>query len=159
MKSGQIWSIDYILGFLIFMLVAVYSFNLIMTAETPDVENIYDEGVRVSNFLLSEGTPDDWDRTNYRTPGIAEKNRINKQQLEEINKLDFDELRQSYLARNDFVFNFPGSNLTPCVYGYEIDSTGCDIDFDSVEYENLIRIKRYVILDSEITEMNVYVWN
>ena len=82
--------LDFSTGFLLFAVVLLISGSYLTsrtaTSEPPD-------GVRISNELLSEGVPADWNATSVIVPGILTHGRVDQEKWMALSAMSDDELR------------------------------------------------------------------
>ena len=83
-KRGQVWSIDIIIAFTIFLIAIivffVYSVNY--SGEAGETfEQISYDGEIILKSIFSEGHPQDWNSSNVVNIGIMSKNKINEKKL------------------------------------------------------------------------------
>lgn len=164
-KKAQVWTIDFIAGLLLFLFVLVVGIKL-ATNITPEsgFSELYEDTVHFSETLLTKGHPDDWNSTNVIIPGIADYNRINITKLEELNKINYDRTKTLFHLSNEYLFFFSNAsgiiNISKCSHGYSIpENNDCSIDISGINYKNLAKIDRIVIIDSALAKMTVYTWN
>jgi hypothetical protein len=160
-KRSQSWYIDYIVGFVIFtiafLLFLQYSPNIKKDSMT---EIILDSEI-LSEILISEGIPHDWNSTNYFQIGLTTNYKINKDKLLELKKIDYYVLRDSIPINSDFYFefnkpiSFPGDQFIS--YGFP----GSTKDNIKEEYEpdKIVYVERLVAFEGEILRLRLWVWS
>ena len=164
-KKAQVWTIDFIAGLLLFLLVLFVGIKLIMSIEPKtDFSELYDDTTHFSDSLLTRGNPVDWNSTNVIIPGIAEYNKINFTKLEEFKKINYDKTKTLFHLSNEYMFFFSNAtaiiNISSCIYGYSIETEeDCSFDINSITYNNLAKIDRIVVINSSLVKMTVYAWN
>jgi hypothetical protein len=158
-RTGQIWTIDYIIGLLLF--IAVLLSVLVIMKGYLGERDTYKETVReadhIASILLSEELTN-ISESNLSTLVIAKNNRINTTKL-----LDFDDItysQQKTLLQNsgEFLFYFYNGtiiNETVCFRGYPLE--GCELAIPQSAV-NVAKTERLVILNSKIVKMIVITW-
>jgi hypothetical protein len=177
-RKGQMWISDLMISLLLFMAAAFLAFTIMMNSFSTGSGHakVKADAARISEYVLSEGTPKDWNITNVIRPGLLTGKR-----------LDYD---KTYLAMNltnssysavkpmiqtdyDFLIVFEKKNGTMipfqdyCGFGRndivhkdETPPMTCQsVNLSGIKYDNLARIDRFVVYDSEIVRMVVYVWD
>lgn len=164
-KNGQGFTIDYIIGLLIFIFLVVIASKLFINI-VPDFsyKTTYRNNVYLADTLLGQAYPSNWNNSNVILPGIANNNvRINTTLLSRFDNLSYDRTKTLFHLENEYLFFFKNAsgiiNMSRCVHGYPIivNST-CYPQLDENTYEHLTTIKRLVILEGKVVEMDVFVW-
>lgn len=163
MKKAQIWTVDFILGVSMFVLLLVTGLSLFLSINTDtNFEDATREAIYVSNILMSEGSPSNWNSSTVISPGLLSDGVLNNTKLEYFSEFNYDELKSFFALRNDFSFFFRDDtgfiNTGSCSYGYDFPNDNCDPLFDELDYENLIVINRFVAVNSSIKNLVLYVW-
>lgn len=165
-KKGQIWTVDFITGFVLFIIIIFVALKLIINlVPNNQYENIYREGSGLSTTLLKPGYPNSWNETTVILPGIAENNRINLTKLSRYDNMSYGRLKTLFHLSNEYIFLFRNAtsviNISKCVRGFDIavNTTTCEPDFSTIKYENLVRFDRIVIINSTLSNMVIYLWN
>lgn len=166
-KQGQVWTLDFIIGLMLFMLMIFISVKIVFDMY-PSADNliVYRDAIHLSGNLLSEGYPSDW-TGNLNTvvlPGIAENNRINNTKLSKFKDIDYYRAKTLMHVTSDYVFFIRNStniiNTGQCIYGYPLTTdANCNPILTTEQYENLVRIDRVVIYNSTVVMMTIYTWN
>lgn len=164
-KKGQGFTIDYIVGMLIFIFLVIVASKLFVDI-VPDFsyETTYRNNVYLADTLLDQGYPSNWDDSNVIVPGIANNDvRINKTLLSRFENLSYDRTKTLFHLENEYLFFFKNGsgiiNISKCVYGYPVVvNASCNPQLDENTYDHLTYVKRLVILEGEVAEMHVYVW-
>lgn len=164
-KNAQVWTLDYIIGLLMFISTIIIAFVLINSIKVD--KNGFEDALRDSNHismtLISQGTPTDWNTSNVITIGVCDiNNRINLTKIEEFDKLTYEKTKTFFHISGEYVYYFENKTdilkQTKCFRGYDLGDT-CVFDISSEEYKNIARTERLVILNSTIVKMVVLVWN
>ena len=94
--KAQSWSIDIILGAIVFM-VAFLIFYLMLNANpNTNVNNLKEEGSNIIKQLLVGGP----------TEPIVQKNQINESRINGLKNISYDELKRILRIDNDFCIYF-----------------------------------------------------
>jgi len=166
-KRGQVWTADFIIGMLLFMLMLFISIKIIFSIY-PSTEDtvVYRDAVHLSDGLLGEGYPANWenDPNSVVMPGIAENNRINQNKLSKFEKIDYYRAKTLMHITSDYVFFIRNGttviNTGQCIYGYNLSvDSNCMPILTSEHYDTLSRIDRVVIYNSTVTMLTIYTWN
>ncbi|HHE36578.1 MAG TPA: hypothetical protein ENL16_02065 [Candidatus Woesearchaeota archaeon] len=175
-NKAQLWVSDYTISMLLFILAVILSVNIIINSfPTSNVfEELKTDASKISEILLSEGYPSDWDNESVIRPGLLTANRLNKTKVINAMNMSYSSLKPKLQALHDFIviFEDPAGDMIEfeglCVIGspdVSISSTGSgplidchNPDFTTIDYDNMIRIIRLVIYESRIIRMVVYVW-
>ena len=79
--KAQAWGIDlmvatsiFVVGILIFFIYSLNSFN----ESEEEIDKLFYDGKLISNYILSEGHPDNWNENNVQKIGIT-NNSLNNQ--------------------------------------------------------------------------------
>ncbi|MFW6014316.1 MAG: hypothetical protein ACOCZQ_03050 [Nanoarchaeota archaeon] len=169
-KKAQTWKMEFIFGFFIFIIVIAMFFTTIndLTRDDKTLEHIYIEGQTISEVLISEGAPTDWDEDNVIRPGILKEGR--KIDPEKTGLLYSISETNHSLLRNAF-----GVNSYFAVY--IIDNEGEIIEFDNkkgaasptvsieedginfnMETDHIAKVKRIVLYEGNPVRMVVFTW-
>jgi hypothetical protein len=161
-KKGQIWTLDYMIGLLIFI-AALFMAIALMTG-FMDEKDTYKETTRNSDHiaatLLSEQIPA-INNSNVSLLKISENNRINKSKLQSFDTLTYEQKKLLFQNTGDFVFYFYNGtiiNETSCFRGYNISTGNCTLEIPT-SASNIAKTERLVILNSQIVKMIVISWN
>jgi hypothetical protein len=164
-RRGQVWTVDFIVGLLLFTLVVLITVKVAFSmSPSQDHIIVYRDAVHLSDALLSQGYPSDWTISNVLLPGIAENNRINNTKLAEIAELNYSTAKTLLHVTSDYIFFLRNGteviNTGNCVYGYNVTTDAdCNPELSNMSYDNLAKIDRFVIYNSTVVIMTVYTWN
>lgn len=164
-RKGQGFTIDYIVGLIIFIFLVVVAAKLFIDI-IPDTgyETTYKNNIFLADTLLDNGYPDNWNSSTVILPGIADNQvRINSTLLSRFQNLSYSRTKTLFHIESEYMFFFQNSsgilNLSSCVYGYPAPvDENCTFTLDADTYDHLTKIKRLVIVDGRVAEMYVYVW-
>jgi len=164
-KNGQVWTTDFIIGLLLFILVALLTIKVAFSMyPTQDHIIVYRDAVHLSDAILSRGYPLNWTAADVILPGIANNNRINNTQLLAYKSLEYGKAKTLLHVTSDYIFFIHNDtniiNTGQCVYGYNLTTdANCEPMLNTIEYDNLAKIDRMVIYNSTVVIMTVYAWN
>jgi hypothetical protein len=164
-KNGQIWTTDFVIGLLLFMLVVLITVKVAFTMYPSQKHiEVYRDAVHLSDALLSQGYPSNWTTSNVLIPGIAENNRINNTKLLAMTNLNYSTAKTLLHITSDYLFFIKNStaiiNTGQCVYGYNIGTDAdCNPILTGLNYDDLVKIERLVIYNSTVVIMTVYTWD
>lgn len=162
-KSGQIWGTDLVIAAVIFSVTLVffyiYTFNQSAESEMA-FESLSYEGGIITETLLSQGYPEEWNETNVVQLGVLSEGKINETKMEifyNMSSGDYFNLKRILNSRYDFYF-FLSENIS--LSYTEVDGIGAPgITRDNLEAEDIIKIERIVIYKNKPTTANLYVWD
>lgn len=162
MRKAQSWVFEYIISFLIFLGLLFLAFNILTdSGEGSDYYSVKKEADFVSEVLLSEGMPSDWDHLNFVLPGLLSDGRVDVYKLEELRRINYNRLKSGLGVTNEFVVFFENDSglmdVNGCYWGFEINN--CDDFLSQISYGDLSLTKRVVVLESQIVKMGVASWN
>jgi len=166
MSKAQIWTIDLMGGVTIFLIVVVSFFvftSNIADQNRSNVGEIYEDISVVSDSLLSEGSPSNWTIDNIKEVGITDgDHRLNTTKLQNIDSLSYSGLKSLLKTKYDYMVFFENkSNDILNINGVDyISKPGLTKDNikGMEDPDDLVSIKRFLIYDSEIIMMVVYLW-
>ena len=176
-KKGQGWGFDLMIAMTIFIIgiTVFYFYALNYPSEGSDtLDNLFYDGTVISDLLLTEGFPRDWNETNVIQLGILSDNKVNLTKLERLYNLTWDhdagpsgELDQIGYTRTkglfnirfEYFFNFSKNMDTIDPARGTVPYIGKHYEFDAgVEPENLIKVTRFTIYDNKPSTLNIFIW-
>jgi hypothetical protein len=143
--KGQVLTIDLILGLLIITVTLLSVVLFLPVNEAPFV----DDANRML-VLMSEGVPPDWNNTTVIIPGFLTDNRFNATKIEYFNNFTYDEQRALLNIRSDFNITFSQNNTTLAM------CLSCGQQ--PLSYDELLPLRRYALMGSNITLMEVHLY-
>ena len=161
-KSGQVWSMDIVIAFIIFLsaiiILFVYSINY-----SGEVEKTYDklsyDGDIIMESLFLEGHPKDWNFGNVINIGITSNNKINETKLERFYNLVQDDYPRTKILFNtnyDYYF-FLQDNIT--ISPLEIEGIGKPgTNKNEINSTDLVKITKFSIYKEKPTTAYLYIW-
>ncbi len=165
-RKAQVWTADFVIGLSLFLVVATASIALIINTNPGDnYQYLYKDTIHLTSQLMSTGHPENWNTTSVVIPGLLEnKTRLSTSKLEEFKGISYDRTKNLLQTRHEYFFHFKNEtgiiNMSQCNYGYNVETDeNCNPLLESLEYDNLVRIERILIHNSQLTKMVVYSWN
>jgi len=161
-KIGQVWSVDAIIAFMIFLVAIiiffVYSINY--SGETEDTfKKLQYDGDIILKILFSEGHPDDWNSTNVVNIGVMSEGKINETKIERFYNLtqdNYSTTKNLFKTSYDYYF-FLDENLT--INSSEIEGIGRPgTNKNKIRSTNLIKITRFTIYKEKPITAYLYIW-
>jgi len=177
-KKAQTWISDYTISLILFILIVILSVKIIVNSFSTNTafEELKTDASKISETLLSEGYPPDWTNASVIRPGVLTSKRLNSTKVVNAMNMSYSALKPKFQTEYDFlvIFEDPGSKDPSsdmiefsdlCVIGspdVNINKTGVDCHnpvFTSISYDNMVKLTRLVIHDTEIIRMVVYAWD
>ncbi|MFA5060867.1 MAG: hypothetical protein WC494_00950 [Candidatus Pacearchaeota archaeon] len=161
-KRGQAWGVDLIIAMIIISIGIIFfllysSNNFISSKESYEI--IYYEGKSISDKILSEGYPKNWNSSNVVSIGLTTNNKIDQDKLEEFYEMsqkDYPRTKKIFGTKYDYYFSVEG-NLT--VNSTEIQGFGKPgVNITEINPKNLIKINRISIYKNKLVKISVYIW-
>ncbi|MFH1649566.1 MAG: hypothetical protein ABIA93_03385 [Candidatus Woesearchaeota archaeon] len=156
---------DFTIGLLIFTLAAVLSFRILSNyGGTNPFDEVGITGNAVASDLLGAGFPEDWTNETAITLGLTTGNRLDLVKYQQLVDLGYPLAKQKLNARHDFYINFQNKtgvmNITGigCGFGNPSVTVGLDCEPDLGSHENIVSIRRVVILNKQLVTLYVYTW-
>jgi hypothetical protein len=161
-KRGQIWGLDLMAAAVIFSVtVGIFYFYALneSSGATEMLELLSYDGRLISENILSEGVPSDWDAGNVVEIGILTDGKINETKASAFYSLvqaDYERTKLLLNTRYDYYF----------FLDEQIDVTSAVVDGigkpgstrDNIDPDNLIKIGRVAVYDGKPTGATLYVW-
>jgi hypothetical protein len=163
-KYGQAWYLDIFVGVLIFVI--GFSVLLKVYVNTADTEKVLSTDLAVesrflSEMLLSEGTPDNWNSTNVITIGLMEDNRLSEKKIAALKEINYNDTRSLFRLRYDYlIFLENRTGIVQMNGSYSIGKPEINRDniIDSENPVQLAKTTRFVVYKSQIVKLVVYTW-
>jgi len=162
-KKSQSNSIDLMiastifgLGIIVFLIYSINGPN--ESAET--IDSLYGDGESISEIILSEGNPEDWDYNNVDKIGILTDNKIDERKLEafydlSINNYSFT--KRSFNTLYDYYFIID-DNVS--INGNNINGIGKpNFNISNIDAENIIKITRFSIYKDKPVNAYIYIFD
>lgn len=159
---AQIWGMDLVVAVIIFSigLTGFYLYSLNEQGSSQEiVELLSYDGRIISEIILSEGYPENWDTSNVVEIGILKNNKIDETKLE-----NFYNLASTNYTRTKHLFNtiydyyfFLDENMT--INSLEVEGIGKPgINKDNINAKDLVKITRVVVYQNKIMTSQLYLW-
>ena len=166
-KKSQAWGIDLMVGIVIFSLVIVffYFYALNQPGEAKEtIETLLYEGKIISNLILSNGYPEDWNSGNVQKIGILNNNKINQTKLESFYDMvqtneDYTQTKIKFTTKYNYYFFLDKSMIINGEGVEGIGKPGATKANIPSSAKNLIKITRFTIYSGEPTTAYLYIWN
>lgn len=158
-KTAQAWGFDLTVGIVIFLAGILFFYFYAINNSGGSEEEILilnGEAKLVSDNLLTEGTPLNWDISNVVRIGIVDNGKINQTKLENyyfMAQNDYQRTKSLFRIVNNYYVYFPDgvNNGTGNVTIIGNNNTE--------NANNIMKISRAVIYENKIVGMEVVVWN
>mgnify|MGYP006285961181 CR=1 FL=1 len=157
-RKGQTWVLDIFLGVGIFL----FAFSLLVksygeaSSESDILEDMSINAKMISEMLLSEGIPVDWNSTDVRQPGLISEGRISHYKLQELKAMDYDEVRSIFRTRYDYLIDIQDSSGASL---QTIGPAGVTIgNLPGLEPDNVLKMNRLSVYNSSPVRLVVVVW-
>ena len=163
-RKSQAWSLDYIIAALIFVSTFILSIKFITEITVNQGSDPLKRDIMfVSESLISEGYPPDWDNESVIRIGLTNNFRLNTTKLQRYEDIDYYASKGLLVTRYDYYFFFRNStdiiNVSKCGYGYNLTvDANCNPDLSSVSYDDLVKIDRLLIYNHSPIIMEVWMW-
>lgn len=104
-KKGQSWTIDYAAGLVIFITAILLTFGIITNLFTDNqYELLTQDAQRISEALMSEGYPHNWDSTDLVRIGLLYNDRLSWRKLELLTELTSTEFAGALPTDANYLF-------------------------------------------------------
>jgi len=158
-KKGQVWTLDYITGLLLFLTILITAFVIMKgyMSEKDTFKETARESDHIAAELLSNQEPNASSNTGLT---IAENNRINITKLNEFDLISYEQKKTIFQTSGEYVFYFYNGtiiNETTCFRGYTFSEDNCTLQIPP-DASNIAKTERLVILKSEIVKLIVITW-
>ena len=157
-EKAQAWGFDLMIATVIFLgaLLALFIYTLNLPSEREEsFKNLAYEGKLITDSLLTEGYPANWDENTVVRIGILSDGKVNDTKL-----LMFRDLVLSDYVKTKTLFN-----VADDYYVYFLNEVMANnqpitgIGQPAINHKNLVKLERIVIQNGTIKNMNVQVWN
>jgi hypothetical protein len=158
-QNGQAWGFDLIIAVMIFLVgvILIYFYTINYPGQEQDeIQNLQYEGQILSETLLSDGSPVNWNMTNVLRPGILSNGKINQTKLAMFkdlsNATNYQFARALFRMRNNYYIEFQN----PIIISGQSTSL---IGLNRTNEKNLVKTTRVVIYENNLTTFKFYIWN
>lgn len=165
MKKGQIFTTDYIIGLMLFIFMLVMGAKIIVDiVPSYEYQVVYRDGLYITDLLVSDGYPIDWNDSTVVIPGICDNFRLNQSKLSELDSLSYERTKTLFHTEGDYLFFFRNKtdiiNISSCVHGSSVlVNSSCHPQLDTLSYDHLTTTQRLLIHNSSVIELVVYTWD
>ncbi len=165
MKKGQMFTVDFILGlvgFTFLLLLAIKIFiSIVPMGAYPD---LYRNNIYISDQLVNEGFPENWNETMVIIPGLTDDYKLNLTKIIAHDAINYNHTKTLYHTSTEYIFFFRNNtdviNISSCLHGYPLayNTTTCEPDLSSMSYTDLVTTTRLVAYNSSLLQLIVYSW-
>jgi len=163
--KSQIFSLDMVIAAVLFTagLIFFYKYSIDLMESQQDVAgNLATNANLLSNFIISQGYPVGWNKTNVIIIGISDNKRINETKVKMFSEIDYEQTRSLLSTHNDYYLFFENSagDLVDINNVKGVGKSGVNTT-NLVEVENprdIVKMYRYSLYNSEIIRVGLYVW-
>lgn len=160
-KKAQAWGFDMMIASMIFIsgIIIFYVYSLNYPRESQEtLDQLFSEGDFITESILNEGLPANWDENTVIRIGLTTNNKINDTKLERFHTLannptGYAKAKSVLNTKYNFFMNFSEQmviNNNPVA--------GVGKSFDGEQTKNIIKITRATIYQNKIVSLNLYVW-
>ncbi len=158
-KKAQTNFFDFIIGFTIFIVVLIIFFN------ASQKTNYYEENKNfLSNTILSEGIPKNWNETNYYKPGILTNKSLDEKKYEMLYNLSKKNLLKKIYKKNFMIeiYNYNGTNKNNLeIKNISYISTNYNYSFNNISNysKNIYTEERIINYNDTLYIIKFLIWN
>lgn len=151
--KAQVWGYDLIIAVTIFTIgiIGVYIYATNFASERDSLENLFYQGKTASSMLLEEGTPPDWNPSNYQIPGLVSGGKLNQTKINYFSLLDYDTIKKRLGLSYNYFFYVPNLKVS----GTPVEGLGLAPE----NPKNLVKLERFTIYENKPVKMVMLVWN
>lgn len=157
-KGGQAWGIDLMIAAAVVMagmtLIYLYSYQLASRGERQ-LDSMNAIGERLANALLTEGQPENWNRTSVTSIGILTEGKIDQQKLDDwyfLTQQDYNATRRIFRTDYQYFVNFTEPMFINSTY---IGGIG----LEPISPERLIQITRFSLYQNKPVTIRIAIWS
>lgn len=167
--KAQVWTTDFMISLLILVATLVIfarGITNITATGNEDLSPLIIEGRAISDQLMSEGYPTNWNLSNVANIGIVTNNRINDTKINAFYSMNYSDARKKFNTRYDFFVFVLDENNKPVningSYGIGhslVNATQDSITLGNLDNAKLVKIARLTIHESKVRQAVVYIWD
>jgi hypothetical protein len=168
MKKAQVWLPDFLFGFLLFALALALSIKFVSNI-FPDsgYKQLLSDAERISETFMSEGAPINWTNETVIKPGLLTDKKLDENKFRNLTNMSYQEVRGLFNTRYDFFIYIHNSTLPYRVLNdtfkfgdplVTVNASG-SVNLTELEYENLIKMDRFIVVNDSINFLVVFVWD
>ena len=158
----------------IFTLVVYFSYtNNSQNQEKTELDELLKDARAISSSLTLSGYPTDWDNTTVIRIGVANDQSVNVTKLKSFNNLDYNNTKKKFATAYDYFIFFTnkkgdvlnvsgicgiGNPIVTTTYDASVEGTCTPINMTNANPKKLVKTERYLIYNSKVVKMVVYLW-
>jgi hypothetical protein len=145
-RRGQIFTLDFLFGLFIMTLAL-----LALLVYNPTKAAPFRDDIERVSVLMTEGEPVTWNATSVAVPGFLTDDRLNETKVLAFASLPLQTQRQLLGVQSHFAITIYHNNtvLSACA--------SCGEPFPA-EYDDLLVLRRYTLLNGSVARMEVTLW-
>jgi len=161
-KRAQIWGMDLIVAVFIFTIALSFFYFYVLNdrdSAKEELDTMQHTGKRITDILLSEGSPAHWNTTYVQEIGILSQGKINQTKLEQFHNLsvaDYDSTKRLFTTNYDYYFFLDQNMSLPVGVLEGIGKPG--VTKDTIDARNLLPIRRITIYENKPVGATLYIW-
>ena len=161
-KTGQIFGLDLMIAMIIFLIgiMAFFLYSINSPSETKEsLSSLFYDGDLITDSLLSEGYPQDWNSDDVIKIGISDNKEINQTKLER-----FYDLAQTNYAKTKSLFNTKYNyyfflSQTMTINSEQVEGIGKPgVNKENIQASNLIKVTRVTSYNKKPVSAYLYIW-
>jgi len=154
MKRGQVWQLDFLFAIVIssITLILFVNFALEQTTST-DISDLSLQASAMSESLLTQGLPTNWDKSTVRSIGILDASgRGDTIKIESFFNMTPNEYRLLLTQRNFYHIQLLQNDLPLTIGGKNF------VGFNKTDANSAITVSRFLLYEGAVTKIEVSVW-
>ena len=173
--KAQAWYADFAIGLLLFFFTTVIYFGYTDNFQKQDRSELSDmltDARAVSSSLILSGYPNDWNGSTVVRIGISDDQRLNATKLQLFSALNYTLTKRRFATPYEYFVFFAnnkgevlnvsgvcgvGSPLVNTSYG-AVQGTCNPINLTGISLKNIVKTERYVVYNSSVVKMEIYLW-
>lgn len=167
--KGQAMSFDFILALTLFIIMLAIFFLHFGRLEKPDTAlvEMQEEVIGISNILMGEGSPENWNADNVILPGITNGDyRLDTAKWDMLASMDTSEFNNLFKSKYSLLIFLEDKNeCIPSVLGTRaigsasIPNIACPQRADIIlDATHIVPISRILIYNATPTKLTIYAW-
>jgi len=164
-KKGQFNFLDFMMGVVIFaiLMTIFFKYSSNITKKQEGITGLAVEGKTISNDLLSQGFPSNWNSSNVVIIGITDdNNQINETKLNNLINVSYEQTRTLFRTRYHYYFLFLNQNnsiikITPTQEGIGYPGVNSS-NIGNINTKRLIKLERIVFFRNQMAKLVLYLW-
>lgn len=158
MRRGQAWGFDFVIGSLFFIaaIIIFYFFSINLSDNDETFSKFDDQAVLISDSLLSEGLPKNWNDDNVVRIGLLDA----MGKIEENKLINFYNLVEGDYARTRSLFGISDNYFITFTPAINIEGNSVEIiGAQSASYRNKIQVTRIATYNGTIYTLKIFSWD